>query len=75
VLFADDTSVVVSNPSLVNFERDINMVFRNMNDWFSANLLSLNFGKSHFMQFLTKNVSLNEIRIEYNNKLISVPLT
>jgi hypothetical protein len=59
VLFANDTSVVVSNPSLTNFERDINMVFKSMNGWFSANLLSLNFGTSHFMQFLAKNISLS----------------
>ena len=72
VLFADDTSVIVSNQSLTNFERDINIVFKNMNEWFSANLFSLNFCKSHFMRFLTKNGSLNEINIEYNNKQISV---
>ena len=47
------------------------MIFKNMNEWFSANLLSLNFSKTHFMQFLTKNGSLNEINIEYNIKLIS----
>ena len=31
ILFADDTSVIVSNPNLTSFERDINMVFKNMN--------------------------------------------
>ena len=44
VSFADDTSVMVNNPNLTNFEWDINMVFKNMNECFSANLLSLNFG-------------------------------
>ena len=34
VLLADDTNVIVSNPSLTNFERDVNMVFKNMNEWF-----------------------------------------
>jgi RNA processing factor Prp31 len=68
VLFDDDTSVIVSNPNLTDFERDINMVFKNMNEWFSVNLHSLNFCKSQFMQFLIKNGSLNKINIEYNNK-------
>ena len=71
-LFADDTSLIVSNPNLTNFERDINTVFKNMIEWFSVNLLSLNFCKSQFMQLLTKNGSLNKINIEYNNKQISV---
>ena len=57
LLCADDTSVVVINLSLVDFERDINVVFKNMNVWFSANLFSLNLSKTHFMQFLTKNGS------------------
>jgi hypothetical protein len=48
VLFADDTSVIVNNPSLINSERDVYMVFKNMNVWFSGNLLSINFGKTLF---------------------------
>jgi hypothetical protein len=71
VLFADDTGVSVNNPSLTNFERDINVVFTNMNEWFSVNLRSLNFGKTQFMHFITRNSSLNEINIEYKNKLIA----
>jgi hypothetical protein len=33
-------------------------------------VLFLNFGKTHFMQLLTTNDSLNEINTEYNNKLL-----
>jgi len=29
VLFADDTSVIVSEPCLMNFERKLNIVFQN----------------------------------------------
>jgi len=53
VLCADDTSVIVNNLCSANFERDINFVFKNMNEWFSVDLLSINFSKTHFMQFLT----------------------
>jgi hypothetical protein len=42
-----------------------------MNEWFSANLLSLNFDKTYFMKFQTKNNSLNEMNITNNNKIIS----
>jgi hypothetical protein len=69
VLSADVTSENVNNPSLTNFERDINLVFKNTNEWLSAKLLFSNDGKTEFMQFLTTNGSLNEINIEYNNKL------
>jgi hypothetical protein len=41
-----------------------------MNKWFNANLLSLNFDKTYFMKFQTKNNFLNEINIT-NNKIIS----
>jgi len=58
-LFAVNTSVMVNNPSLFNSESDINMVFKNANEWFSGNLLSLNCGKTHRMHFLTKNGSLD----------------
>ena len=47
--------MIVNNLLLINSERDINNVFKNMNEGFSGNLLSLNFRKTHFMQFLTKN--------------------
>ena len=57
VLHADDTSAIVNNLSLADFERDINVVFKNVNEWFSVDLLSLNFSKTHFMKFLTKNGS------------------
>jgi len=42
------------------------MVFKNMNEWFSSNLLSLNFGKTHFTQFLAKHSSCNTMYINYN---------
>jgi hypothetical protein len=72
ILFADDTSVIVNSPNFFDFEQNINMVFKNMNEWFNANLLSLNFDKTYFMKFQTKNNSLNKINIP-NNKIISNP--
>jgi hypothetical protein len=54
ILFEDGTSVIVNSPNFFYFERNINMVFKNMNEWFNANLLSLNFDKTDFMKFQTK---------------------
>jgi len=43
VLFADGRSLIITSPSLTNFIDDINGAFTNINNWFKANLLSLNF--------------------------------
>jgi hypothetical protein len=47
------------------------MTFKNINEWFKANLLSLNFDKTNFIQFITKNSSHIDINIDCDNKLIS----
>jgi len=47
ILFADDTSVVISNPNVSDLEQNLIWVFKRMNEWFNANLLSLNFTKTY----------------------------
>jgi len=70
MLFADDTSVIVSKPSLMNCERNLSIVFKIMMKWFNSNLLSLNFDKTYYMQFLTNNKSLNKINLEHDKMII-----
>jgi hypothetical protein len=53
VLFADDTSIIVTNPDPINFIKVIDTVFKHINEWFNANLLTLNFDKTSFVQFIT----------------------
>ena len=69
VLFAADTIVIISDPCFVNFERNLNILFKAMKKWFNSNPLLLNFDKT-YMQFISKNKSLNEINIEHENKMI-----
>ena len=69
-MFADDTSVIISEPCSENFERKFNIVFQIMNEWFNSNLLLLNFDKTYYMQFTTKNRFLNKINLEHDNKMI-----
>ena len=52
ILFADETSILVSNPNPTDFKNDINIVFEL--EWFKANLLSINFNKTHFIRFTAK---------------------
>jgi hypothetical protein len=56
---------------LLKFERNLSKVFKIIKTWFNSNLLSLNLDKTYYMQFLTKNKSINKINIEKDNKIIT----
>jgi hypothetical protein len=70
VLFADDTSVIFSNPDLVNFKNDLTFSFEQLNAWFSINLLSLNYDKTRCVHFRTNNSLIPQIDISYKNRYI-----
>jgi hypothetical protein len=53
VLYADDTSILLSHSNFSDFTKYINTTFKILNYWFTANLLSLNFSKTHFTYFTT----------------------
>jgi hypothetical protein len=55
ILLAGDTSVIISEPCLRNFERNLNIVFKIIKKWFNYSLILLNLDKTYYMQFLTKN--------------------
>jgi hypothetical protein len=50
-------------------ENNIIQIFKSINDWFKANLLTLNFDKTYFIQFFTKNSSPVDNYIDYGNNL------
>jgi nitrate/nitrite-specific signal transduction histidine kinase len=51
VLFANDTSLNISNPDRLN----VNKILQHTHRCFNANLIPLNWEKTHFMHFTTKN--------------------
>jgi hypothetical protein len=69
VLFADDTSVIVSNPDLVNFKNDLTFSFEQLNAWFNINLLSLNYNKTQYVHFRTNSL-IPQVDISYKNRYI-----
>jgi hypothetical protein len=71
MLFADDTSIIITNSSPVDFENNIIQIFKDINDWFKANLLTLNFDKTYFIQLLNKNSYAMDTRIDYCNNQIA----
>lgn len=50
ILFADDTSIIVKNPNHIEYEKELTLLLNNINEWFKANLLTLNLDKTYFMQ-------------------------
>ena len=54
IVFADDTCILLHH-SNTDFNNNINTVFKILSDWFKLNLLSLNFTKTQFTNFRTKN--------------------
>ena len=55
VLFAEDTSLLITDSNDLDFNININQTFHNIMSWFNSNLLILNFNKTHYMEFRTKN--------------------
>jgi hypothetical protein len=70
VLFADDTSVIISNPDPLLFLDSETEVLNKLKLWFNMNLLFLNFSKTEFMKFNTKNAYEQDIKILYDNTKI-----
>jgi len=56
VLFTDDTSMIIINSNPLEFRNNINEVFREINEWFQGNLLSLNYDETCFLQFVTNQL-------------------
>ena len=58
-LFADDTSLFMSQENLETLESDVNAELDNISDWIIANKLSLNTKKSNYLIFSPKNRRVN----------------
>ena len=54
ILFADDTSILITIPNNIKFQGDFNIVFGQLNKWNKASLLSLNLAKLISIYLLTK---------------------
>jgi len=70
LLYADDTSIIVTSPNLENFETKIDNVFGDINNWFKANQLILNYNKANYLQFNMKNSWDYEVKPNYQGNCI-----
>jgi hypothetical protein len=70
ILFADEMSVIVTSPNVTELQRSLNQILVKINMWFNANLLSLNYSKTYYMQFQTRHQTSMAMNINNNNKLV-----
>ena len=71
ITFADDTSILIKSPNIVQLQSDLNSVMGQLNEWFQENLITLNLLKTHFIQFTNKNIGNSDIQIKIENKYIA----
>jgi hypothetical protein len=70
ILYADDTSFIIANPSPMVFVNNVNETLMAITNWFNNNQLLLNLDKTTYLQFRTKNspkldfnISLSKVQI------------
>ena len=70
VLFADDTSVIISSRNVEDFCSSSNLVLSRTIKWFAAVNLVLNLDKIDVMKFITKKLSHPSLHIGYKEKYL-----
>jgi hypothetical protein len=71
VLFADDISLLITGFNEIDLNNNINQNLHNIISWFNSNLLTLNFDKTHYVEFRTKDNYQVETRVKYEHKAIN----
>ena len=75
VMFADDTTIVMTDKNINTLQQKINLEMENVSEWFKANQLSLNKKKSHVMLFTNKKRTDNHKNFIVNIENIPLHLT
>jgi hypothetical protein len=70
VLFADDTSIIITDTNRHDFNINAIEMFHDINSWFHVNLLTLNYNKTQYLEFRTKNYYNVITQIKSNEEYI-----
>ena len=70
ILFADDTSTLVTSPKNIQFQNDLNVISGQLNKWFNANLLSLNSEKTYLIHLTNRSTCTSDTQITYEDTQI-----
>ena len=71
VLYEDNTSILVTDSNKVNFNININQMFRDINTWFKDSLLTQSYTKTQYLEFQTKHYCNVDAEITYDQKCIT----
>ena len=71
ILYADDTSIIITDTTQESFKDNINLTIKEITNWFHSNLLTLNCDKTYFVQFLTKKQKEIKLQIVTSNSIIT----
>jgi hypothetical protein len=71
VLFADDTSIVITDSNTRDFNIIANQIAHDINTWFNIILLTLNLNKTQYIEFRTKNYYNVNTLIKYDQRAIT----
>jgi len=71
VLFADDTSIIITRPTTSELQEAISASLHQLTNWFQENSLSLNVSKTYFLQFHNKNQNKLETPITLDSQFIT----
>ncbi len=71
ILFADDTTIYLNSDNILNMFNYINHDLESLSDWFRANKLSLNVGKSNYIIFRqNSNPIANHLKVHIGQDTI-----
>ena len=68
VLFADVTSITITDTNRRDFNVNTNQTFQDINTWFKVNLLALNLNQIQYLEFRTKNYYNVNTQIKYDQE-------
>ena len=71
IIFADDTTVYYSSEDPEYLFYKLNEDLKSLTDWFKANKLSLNIGKTNYMIFQGKHYNFDNLTLQINDEEIN----
>jgi hypothetical protein len=64
-LYTVDQNIIVTSPNLNTLKEQSNKTFQDINNWFEVNQLALNYNKTQYLQFNTKNSTNYDLKLKF----------
>ena len=71
ILFADDTSIIITGNNELTFQEELNATFAVITNWFELNALFFNFNKTQFVHFTSNNLNNYDTHVFYEDNYIA----